>query len=378
MPINNNFHDKPFDDATKLKLDIFKGYIREWLPVFMTESQRTRHISNVNLFDLFAGPGADSEGNDGSPAIIVKELKAYCETRGVLKTGKRIRLYFNDKEEEKIKKLQKTLADISCSKGCCELKYSSLPFERALENLYPVICDIKSANLIIMDQFGISDVTPEVVQKLARCAFTDILFFFPSSFLKRFQEHPTFTSKYDLKGRNLDYKTIHRHVCDYFREKLTGINYHLAPFSIKKGSNIHGVVFGSGSQFGLEKFLKVCWDIDSQTGEANYNIDNDLVRDGVQSLFPEMNTFRKIDLFKNDLKEYIEKATPNNLEVYEFSLEKGFPPREAKKALHNLLEANWLQVESLEVGNAARKGAYYLGYREKDAKIRFYRNKGSV
>jgi hypothetical protein len=223
-----------------------------------------------------------------------------------------------------------------------------------------------------MDQFGISDVTPEIVQKLARCSSTDILFFFPSSFLKRFQGHPAFSSKYDLTGCNLDYKTIHRHICDYFKEKLTGMSYQLAPFSIKKGSSIHGVVFGSGNLLGLEKFLKVCWNIDPQTGEANYNIDNDLARDG-ETLFPEMNTFRKIDEFENELKEFIENSSPDNLKLYGFSLDKGFPPSEAKIALDKLVKSNWLEVRSLETGKRARKGAYYLGYREIYSKIRFYR-----
>ena len=31
-----------------------------------------------------------------------------------------------------------------------------------------------------------------------------------------------------------DYKSIHRHICDYFRSTLpSGSRYHLAPFSIK-------------------------------------------------------------------------------------------------------------------------------------------------
>ncbi|MFC1652446.1 hypothetical protein ACFL3F_01885 [Planctomycetota bacterium] len=29
------FHDQPFDDDTQLKLDIFRGYIRQWSPVFL-------------------------------------------------------------------------------------------------------------------------------------------------------------------------------------------------------------------------------------------------------------------------------------------------------------------------------------------------------
>ena len=36
------FHNKEYDNTTLLKLEIFKKYIREWLPVFMKQ-ERIRH-----------------------------------------------------------------------------------------------------------------------------------------------------------------------------------------------------------------------------------------------------------------------------------------------------------------------------------------------
>lgn len=52
------FHDNAFDPPTHLKLNIFRGYIREWLPVFLTRRTdgRSGH-KRVNVFDFFAGPG---------------------------------------------------------------------------------------------------------------------------------------------------------------------------------------------------------------------------------------------------------------------------------------------------------------------------------
>ena len=32
-----DFHNEPFDEETILKLEIFKGYIREWIPVFLSK-----------------------------------------------------------------------------------------------------------------------------------------------------------------------------------------------------------------------------------------------------------------------------------------------------------------------------------------------------
>jgi len=52
------FHDKVFDDSTQLKLAIFQGYIRKWLPVFLTQYGGGRkNFQQVNIYDFFAGPG---------------------------------------------------------------------------------------------------------------------------------------------------------------------------------------------------------------------------------------------------------------------------------------------------------------------------------
>jgi three-Cys-motif partner protein len=371
-----DFHEQPFSEATKLKLDIFRRYIREWVSVFLTESPKLRNVFSVNIFDFFAGPGRDAEGNDGSPAIIAKELKSFCDIKAGLKAQKPINLFFNDIDNDKICQLKTFLKQIACKRDCCRANYSSWPFSEALDQRYSIIHDKGSANLVILDQFGISDVTPDAVKKLAACAQTDILFFIPSSYLHRFQKHPAFVRKFDLRGQNLDYNTIRRFICDYFKEKLGNVQYYLAPFSIKTGRNIHGIIFGSGNLLGLEKFLRICWDMDAQTGEANFNIDSDLSRDGQQCLIPEMNTFRKIDQFEKDLKGYIQQSNPDNKAMYQFCLEKGFPPKESKKVLDNLQETRWLSVVSILAGEIVRKGAFYLNSKE-IPRIRFQKVEGA-
>jgi three-Cys-motif partner protein len=375
--MSKDFHEQGFDDGTMLKLDVFRRYVREWIPVFLTDSPKSRHVSSINIFDLFSGPGEDVDGNSGSPVIIASELKQYCETRAALKAQKPIRMFFNDLDGQKITALRGKLDTVACKRGCCQIEFSARPFAEILAQVYPVIQDSGSANLVIMDQFGISEVTPEVVQRLAACSMTDVLFFIPSSYVYRFKDHPAFASKFDLSGRNLEYNTIHRFICEYYREKLGMMKYYLAPFSIKTGGNIHGVVFGSRHLFGLEKFLKVCWDIDPKTGEANYSVDQDPAWGGDQFLFEDMNAIRRIDLFEEELKAFIESRNPDNLAMYEYVLTKGFTPIKAGESLKKLQDAGWLLVESMTAGQIAKKGAFYLRHDEKTGKIRFQKAAGA-
>jgi hypothetical protein len=155
---------------------------------------------------------------------------------------------------------------------------------------------------------------------------------------------------------------------------LEGVEYHLAPFSIKKGANIYGVIFGSGSLLGLDKFLKVCWKADAVTGEANYNIDSDFSWGGQKSLFAEQNVIRKVDLFAHDLKEFIRSSSPSNRDVFKFCLTKGFRPGHASDILRAMQKNNELQVVDWTSGLPGKAGTFYLtwdNYNKHDPKIRF-------
>lgn len=69
--VKSHFHSQAFDIATLLKLKIFRRYIREWLPVFLSK----KSSPEVHIYDFFAGPGTDVVGRLGSPLAIIDELE---------------------------------------------------------------------------------------------------------------------------------------------------------------------------------------------------------------------------------------------------------------------------------------------------------------
>jgi hypothetical protein len=219
------------------------------------------------------------------------------------------------------------------------------------------------ANLVLMDQFGIKEITPEVVRALLGCRSTDILFFISSSFIRRFIETPEFQVHFKLDPsvlKNVEYSAIHRYICDHYRSALGKLVALVAPFSIRKGVNIYGVIFATRHRLGMEKFLKVCWAMDPSTGEANYNIDNDPAWNGERFLYPDMNTITKIELFEQSLMNYIQEMTPTNVELYGFCLEKGFCASKANETLRKLQRSCEITVTEITTGTVARKGSFYL------------------
>ena len=376
--MKKDFYNQRFDDSTKLKLEIFKGYVREWLPVFLTQpEEKASKIKQIGIYDFFSGPGKNKQGNPGSPLLIVNEIKQYCSTHKNLKGNSTVRLVFNDIRRDYIERLQKEVAEVACTESCCSIEYTVLPFDQSLSDQLPEMKRPDTANLVIMDQYGVKHVPPTIVEQLSRCSRTDILFFISSSYIKRFIDTPEFRGKYNFPGeeiKNVEFKTIHLFICDFYRKEIK-TDYYLAPFSIKKGRNIYGIIFGSGNLLGLEKFLKVAWAIDEVTGTANYNVDNDFSWDRQQlDIFPEYSNIKKIDLFKKELLSYITSNRPDNKLLYEFCLTKGFPPKQANDVLREMQKLNMISVIELPSNQPVRRNAFYLAwkhFKDRSPKVRF-------
>lgn len=210
--MGKGFHDKRFDEATMVKLDLFRRYVREWLPVFMAESETSRYWERVNLYDFFAGPGHDKDGNPGSPLIIQEEVKAFCLEYAGLKADITVRMVFNDLNLDHIENLKEAVGTVRCNKNCCSFEFSSKPFIEVLEKHMPQMRKRGQANLVIMDQFGIKEVTPEIVRKILDTGTTDILFFISSAFIRRFSDTAEFRRWFSIDSteiKTVSYNLVH-------------------------------------------------------------------------------------------------------------------------------------------------------------------------
>ncbi|HDZ68931.1 MAG TPA: three-Cys-motif partner protein TcmP [Phycisphaerales bacterium] len=366
-----DFHNKPFDDETVLKLEIFRGYIREWLPVFLSR----RSFSTINIFDFFAGPGRDIDDKSGSPLIVIDEVKDYLSdpSRPHAQDVK-INLYFNDDVKAKYHNLKKALEE-HVDPAYVNVEVDNKDFTDAFQEKFKVMAASNTANLVILDQSGVKHITKDVFKRLSSCRATDILFFISSAIIKRFagddcigQYFPGISKK---QIDSLDKGHIHRFICNEYYRKLVPSNksYYLAPFSIKKGSNIYGLIFGSANLQGLEKFLKVCWNKDSISGDANYDIDDDIIRNG-KTLFPEYNISQKKDDFREKLFAFLYNQHRSNNDLYKFTLEYGCLPKHTKEILRTLQKEQRLQTCPSDI----KKGTFYLSwkyYKKQEIKAKF-------
>jgi three-Cys-motif partner protein len=346
-----DINKKAFDEASKLKLEIFGESFEEWLPVFIYD----RYTTQVSIFDFFAGSGTDIENNLGSPLILLDKAKGenrkYC-----INAKKPIKFFFNEGRVRKSSDLQQNTeffieqckAKNNCSNCVYEYHILNYDFKELfnIPDLKRVFENRNIAKFVLLDQYGFSQINEDVFKKLISFPKTDFIFFISSSFINRFKDHPYTKQHIDtskIAFENKKPNEIHRTVADYFKSLIPkGKEYYLHHFSIKKGTNYYGLIFGSNHTLGMEKFLKVCWSHDKLSGEANYNIDNNWE---AGSLYSQLGENVKKDTVKKEIKELIlSEEIKDNKTGLKYVLIRGCEPKLFTEVVQNLINKKAIEI----------------------------------
>lgn len=342
-----DIHKSSFDDGTQIKLHILKEYLKMWLPVFTKRGKL--FWQNIYIYDFFAGEGTDIDGEFGSPLIILDELKEHCST--MKERNISCDVSFNEYDECKVKKLQSNIQELknNCAKleicpnknpNHCPfvLNISNSDFQTYFANIYKNMSkNSKLPRFMFLDQYGIKQITNDIFDKLVKLDRTDFIFFISSSFANRFADMPEFKQYLNLSRENFDTEKpyhCHRVIFDYYKQLIPNdVEYYLAPFSIRKNNNIYGLIFGTHNKLGIEKFLKICWGINNQTGDANFDIDKENIKKEAPSLFEEFNVPTKIQYFNEELKaKIVDGDISTNKQMYIFAFDMGMLPKHANEA----------------------------------------------
>ena len=290
------FHQEPYDEGTLLKLRIFEAYAQAWIPVFLARPEPK--FPEVHLFDYFSGPGSDPTGCPGSPLRLLRQLRDYADARLAGWERVKIQVHLSDADARKAETLAKVIDSESWRIPGVDIDVNAIPFQQALERHRSTLLNPKAAKLLIIDQFGVDAVKDDVFAQLTKFPCTDFIFFLSSSTLHRFRDHPAIKIKIEKPETSYD---VHRVAFEWFRN-LAPRRLFLGRFSIRKRSNIYGLIFGSQHPLGIHKFLEVAWSNDTIAGEANFDIERENVsRDELLLPFEELRP-KKIQEFEVELE----------------------------------------------------------------------------
>lgn len=338
-----NLHDKPFDDSTIAKLEIFEDYAQAWIPTFVMQG-----IPTICIFDFFAGTGYDKNGIAGSPIRILQKIKE--QVIRIFEKKVKVKVYLNEFDKSKFELLKKACSDYLVENDhvgrAIEIEYSNEDFENLFPKLLPVIKDFPS--LVYLDQNGIKYLSEKYFLELEKTKQTDFLYFVSSSHFWRFGSVDEFKMHLDIdmnEAKKNPYKFIHRSIIKQLREKLpTNTKLKLYPFSIKKVANIHGIIFGASHPLAVDKFLSIAWKRSPINGDANFDIDDDDLK-VQQNLFGNQ-PLTKVQAFQKNVKEKIlTKQITNNFDLYNYALEEGHLGKHAAEVLQNMKKQNEINYE---------------------------------
>lgn len=349
---DRGFHGKKFDDGTNTKLDLFELYLRQWLPVFLASERPPK--KEIHVFDFFAGPGRSGTGEPGSPLRILRQLQEFRNHRGWSHVNIYVHLF--DADSGLIKTLQSAIEAMRPISPNVKLDIRVLPFAQALLECEVVLRQSTAAKLLFIDQFGVDKVTEEVFRQIVSFPTSDFLFFLSSSTLHRFRELRAIKQK--IVSPEDSYQ-VHRAAFEFYRARLPDPTFFLAPFSIKKKSNIYGLIFGSAHPLGIDKFLEVAWKVDALNGEANFDINRDHLSTS-QPAFPSLELRpNKITVFESDLDRALRTGDlADEWQISRFCFEHGMRRQHAAPVLAKLRREGILdltfRVPSIELAKEPR------------------------
>lgn len=351
-----NLHAKAFDEGTQEKLNIYREYLREWLPVFLHAKMK---VSRIQIFDFFAGPGVDVEGKAASPIIALEEIHAAVQmARKHGNNPPAIDLYLNEFSLKKYETLTGNIKSHSFV-GDVNVTFGRYDFPDAFNTWYPLMNRPGVANFLFLDQNGVKQVSTTIFKMITSLKYTDYMFYIASSIVNRFKTDPRIIEPLPITDQDLlrmNGTNVHGVIKDAYQRVAP--KCYMAPFSIRKRANVYGLIFGAEHLLGLDKFLSICWKLDTVHGLANFDVENESIDPNAPSLFAEMDKPKKLDLFERDLSALIRaKKIKTNHQIYEFTLRSGFLPAHARKALKSMMDEAKIPKQKIPVSRECMKDA---------------------
>ncbi|HVT84279.1 MAG TPA: three-Cys-motif partner protein TcmP [Chitinophagaceae bacterium] len=321
-----DLHEEPFDETTIAKLEIFEDYAQAWIPTFVMSN-----AASISIFDFFAGTGYDKKGTEGSPIRILNKIKE--QLSNIFQRRVEINVHFNEWNPQKKNRYKFEILKEACNdyldknqdvKRAIKLNLYNEDFEILFPKLLPEIK--QNPSLVYLDQNGIKFLSDKYFLELENTRQTDFLYFLSASYFWRFGKSEEFKVHLDIDmdaAKRDPYKFIHRNIIDQIRKRLPQkTELKLYPYTLKKGANIHGIIFGASHPRAVDKFLAIAWKRNEVNGEANFDIDDD--KGKLQMSMFEGKRLTKIEKFKQNAKEkLLSGEIDNNFGMLNYAYQEG-------------------------------------------------------
>lgn len=353
MSTNTDFHKRGFDAGTQKKLRIYSNYLKSAIPVFL--NIRSASLTSIHIYDFFSGPGIDKLGKFGSPLLAIQTILEMAEASQTKHLwGKPICFHFFDRKRKHIEELQYNISHYFGKQidhcGNITIECKVLDFSSSFEYCLPNIRNYKSANILLIDQFGMAHFDVSKLVALSECYYTDCMLFMASSSLHRFKDLQVRFASMGYKFDDpKDYRHVHSQILKAFKATPLVHKLYFGSFAFrKKNNNIYGLIYFSGSTRGIDKFLHLCWQEDAQEGLADFFLHENQPNKNDQLLLPLQGPGNKthIEILQEQFKKYILENRPSSEKfLYEKCCDLWILPSLCESVIKKLKENGFLRCK---------------------------------
>ncbi len=364
---------------SKAKVDFYQAYLTRYLSIMSV----TKFVDTINIFDVFCGRGEYADGGLGSPIRAVQTIQQIKQERP---SSLKINLYLNDAEKEYVEQVKKYIQEhFTDINNCCQIHYLNMPASDLLNQLCVLLnqTEKNERNFIFIDPYGYKDIHKNIFQRLMKNGKTEILLFLPISFMHRFRNYAfndkankgalplkLFISEFFPEShpvRNEEEMDVIEYIEALTEAFSINNTYYTTNYFIERDMhNYFALFFICNNLLGFEKAVETKWYFDEEAGKGFHqqidtqqlNLWDDYVRN-------EQIRERKSKLIEK-VKVFLSSRERSNSEIYEYALRLGYKPSHANEVLRDLQNDGKIIVTICENKKEARKGSFYLNY--KDAK----------
>lgn len=359
---------------SEAKVRLLGEYLKRYLNIICNDGYTKR----IKIYDLFCGEGLYDNGGEGSPLVIMRQIKdIHFINVANFSNIPKIDCHFNDVNVNKVKKVEQALKDKSLYyPDFGQLEFTANDYQVEYERLLTELPKFKALNqkaFIFIDPYEYKHIKASQIKKLMDVGNTEVLLWLPTQFMYRFAGNGTPEALKDFITEIIpnfnEWKPgnvwnfifqLKKGFQDFLGEK-----YFVDTFTIQKDKNtVYCLFFFTSHIKGFEKMLEAKWKIDTEQGKGwNYTPANQL------NLFEDYKT----NPLEIKLREFLKERNRYNGEIYEFTLRQGFLPKHTNEIFSNWQNNGELEVLTID-GKKARKKSFYIAYKyykNDSKKVRF-------
>jgi three-Cys-motif partner protein len=190
---------------SQAKVWLLGEYLKRYLNIISNDG----YTRTIDIYDLFCGEGIYENGREGSPIVILREVKElFFANVSKLKTLPKINCHFNDIDSNKVLKTRNFILEKKLYYDKFgDIEYLNVDYEYYIYELNIKLQKLKSEKaFVFIDPYEYKHIKISQIKELLSNKKTEVLLWLPTQFMYRFESNGTPQALKDFIEELVPYK----------------------------------------------------------------------------------------------------------------------------------------------------------------------------